>query len=336
MRLIGDFEKEKEAYLISSLLLKEGIQNSYETVVNPSTGKTHYRLWIAEEDAFEKAGQIVAEFQKNPNEIQDLPPAKEIWKITPEPKVQAPPFKITLTNITLLLCVILYLWNGIQEARIAKAKETIAVEDGFTSIQKALLFDYPSHFLQPQFNGFCEMLLNWKATGWQYFAKVPLFQKIAQGQVWRLFTPCLLHRDFLHILFNMAWLWYLGRQIEERSGKWKLFCLFLVIGVISNVVQYLVGGPFFLGFSGIIVGMVGYIWMRQKVAPWEGYPLPRVTVLFIVCFVAVMFLLEFVAFILQLTHVSNLSPNIANTAHIVGGITGLLMGKTSLFSREAA
>ena len=106
------------------------------------------------------------------------------------------------------------------------------------------------------------------------------FEKIRQGEVWRLFTPCLLHFDFLHILFNMAWLWILGKQIEERIHWKKLGLLILIVGIVSNTAQYLVSGPSFLGFSGIVVGMAGFIWMRQRNAPWEGYPLSRIVFCF--------------------------------------------------------
>ncbi len=122
-----------------------------------------------------------------------------------------------------------------------------------------------------------EALPYWRGI-YDYFTQkkqeaTPMFEKIRQGEVWRLFTPCLLHRGFLHILFNMAWLWILGKQIEERAGKLRLLVLIIITAVVSDVTQYLISGPFFLGFSGVVVGMAGFIWMRQRVAPWEGYPL---------------------------------------------------------------
>jgi murein DD-endopeptidase MepM/ murein hydrolase activator NlpD len=55
---------------------------------------------------------------------------------------------------------------------------------------------------------------------------VKLGEKISQGQVWRLFTPCLMHRDFLHILFNMVWVWLLAKQVEERMRKFKMLWQF--------------------------------------------------------------------------------------------------------------
>ena len=101
----------------------------------------------------------------------------------------------------------------------------------------------------------------------------------------------------------------------------------------SNVLQYFMSGPYFLGYSGIVVGMAGFIWMRQRQAPWEGYPLQRMTLMFILLFVVAMFALEFVAFLLQLAHVISFAPNIANTAHVVGGLAGALLGKLKFFRR---
>jgi len=112
--------------------------------------------------------------------------------------------------------------------------------------------------------------------------------------------------------------------------------MMIIIGILANVVQYLMSGPFFLGYSGIVVGMVGFIWMRQRIAPWEGYPLPHATVLFIIFFVAAMFVLEFLSFFLQLLADVKFSPNIANTAHIVGGLLGMGLGKIRLFSRSSS
>jgi GlpG protein len=132
----------------------------------------------------------------------------------------------------------------------------------------------------------------------------------------------------------MAWVWILGRQIEQRLGVFRYLLLSLIIGVISNVVQYIMSGPVFLGYSGIVMGMVGFIWMRQKMAPWEGYPLQPVVVRFIVIYVAALLALELVSVALDFFHVTELYANIANTAHIVGGVTGILLARFPFFSRS--
>ncbi len=161
----------------------------------------------------------------------------------------------------------------------------------------------------------------------------PLFTKIREGEVWRLFTPCLLHAGILHILFNMAWAWLLIKQVEQRLSKWKTLILILLIGIVANFAQYFVSGPYFLGFSGVVVGLVGFIWVRQKIAPWEGYPLQKSTFLFILIFVIAMFALEIFSLVSAAITAKEISANIANTAHIIGGITGALFGRLPFFSR---
>jgi len=163
----------------------------------------------------------------------------------------------------------------------------------------------------------------------------PLFVKIREGEFWRLFTPCLLHSDFLHILFNMIWLWVLGRPIEQRIGLGKTALLTVAAGVSTNTIQYLMSGPFFIGYSGVIMALAGFIWMRERIAPWEGYPLNRTTILFLLLFVGSMLLLSFVSFFFQMFTAVAFAPNIANTAHIAGAIIGAMLGRLSFFSQRA-
>jgi GlpG protein len=108
----------------------------------------------------------------------------------------------------------------------------------------------------------------------------------------------------------------------------------VLLGVISNVAQYLMSGPYFVGFSGIVVGLAVFIWARQQNAPWEGYPLPRSTFLFLLLFVAAMMLLDLLSFLLQLFQLTTLPLTIANTAHVVGGLAGLALGKWNFFSKR--
>ena len=166
-------------------------------------------------------------------------------------------------------------------------------------------------------------------------AEGPMFIKIRKGQVWRFFSPCLLHQNFLHILFNMIWLWTLGRPIEQRIGGFRTLALTLVVGIGSNTVQYLMSGPFFLGYSGIVMGLAGFIWMRERLAPWEGYPLQRTTLIFLIFFVLAIFALQLVSFFLAIFTAIEFSPNIANSAHIAGALFGILLGKLPFFAWKA-
>ncbi|MBI2812597.1 MAG: rhomboid family intramembrane serine protease, partial [Candidatus Melainabacteria bacterium] len=367
MRLIGTFDTEKEAYGFYSFLIKEGIQNIYEPYVDDKTLAKHYRIWVYDEDHLDEAIEWMKQFRENPNDskfqnielpLSAIPPTPDYaeisekedlkWKPVASIKIKKRPSPFTLTNLIIILCGILFLWNDFEEAQIFKDKGPVAVQISLTPMMKTLLFDYPSSYnyieqvldqfpmstykeeknLPPEAVALIEKAegtSSWNGI-YSYFTSKnsapPLFEKIRQGEVWRLFTPCVMHRDFLHILFNMIWVWILCKQIEERLSKAKILLMILIIGVVSNVVQYLMSGPYFLGFSGVIVGMAGFIWVRQKKAPWEGYPLQRSTAIFLLFFVLAMFGLELFTFILQLFSVIKLSPNIANTAHIVGGLVG--------------
>lgn len=160
----------------------------------------------------------------------------------------------------------------------------------------------------------------------------PLFVKIGQGEVWRIFSPALLHLEIIHLLFNMIWLWVLGTQVEGRIGWWRYILVLLIASGVTNVCQYLASGPLFMGMSGVVTTLFGFIWMRQRRAPWEGYQLHRVTVAFIVAFIAAMLIFQLVSFGFEVAGRESIGPPIANTAHIVGLFLGAFLGSFDLFS----
>ncbi len=244
-------------------------------------------------------------------------------------KPHAKSFFMGVTYFFLGLCVLIFLLNWMQEISIAKSQEGKRLVL-ITPIQSLLLYDEPvaliklDQFLQknpidpsttmkdlspeiqgelnalnelPYFRGFYAWFVSRISSKITPLPKGPMFVKIKQGQVWRLFTPCVLHKDLLHILFNMLWLWVLGKQIEMRVPRFRLVLFILIVGIVTNTLQYLMSGPYFLGFSGVIMGMAGFIWMRQKIAPWEGYPLNKSTLLFLLFFVVAMVLLQGVSFL---------------------------------------
>lgn len=136
--------------------------------------------------------------------------------------------------------------------------------------------------------------------------------EILHGQVWRLITPIFIHFGILHLLFNMMWLKDLGTFIERRQSSLYLGALVLIIGALSNVGQFYWGGPSFGGMSGVVYGLLGYMWIRGKFDPASGLSLnPTVVTMMIVWF------------FLCLTGVIG---NVANGAHAVGLVAGMLWG----------
>lgn len=116
---------------------------------------------------------------------------------------------------------------------------------------------------------------------------------LQRGEIWRAVTPALMHGDFIHIIFNMIWLIFLGTRIERREGSALMVTLVLLAAVIPNLLQGLmplnldgsvprpVGDMWlsrFCGFSGVAYALFGFVWMRGA---WKGVPeyiLPTTTV----------------------------------------------------------
>lgn len=99
-------------------------------------------------------------------------------------------------------------------------------------------------------------------------------------QWWRLFTPAFLHFSWLHILFNMLWLRELGSRIERRKGPWFMLVFFLATSGVSNYAQWVAGeGQLFGGMSGVVYGLFGYIWIKSRLFPEEGFSIDQGTVM---------------------------------------------------------
>lgn len=132
-------------------------------------------------------------------------------------------------------------------------------------------------------------------------------------QVWRVFTPSLMHFSAMHILFNLLWWWYLGGKIENKLGVAPLFIILLVAGTLPNIVQYFITGPNFGGLSGVVYAVVGYTWVMGVKRPEAGIGLPPAYIVFMLLWL-----------VLGFTDIFGLS--IANGAHIGGLIVGVIQG----------
>jgi GlpG protein len=146
----------------------------------------------------------------------------------------------------------------------------------------------------------------------------PLAESLALGQYWRLFTPMFIHFGVFHIAFNGLWLWEFGRRIETLTGSFHFLMLMLVIGLISNYCQYLWDGPsLFGGMSGVLYGLLGYIWIRNLIAPSPSLRLPKGIIGFMLIWLAVC-MSGAITFLF--------GAGIANAAHVSGLLAGMALG----------
>jgi membrane associated rhomboid family serine protease len=136
--------------------------------------------------------------------------------------------------------------------------------------------------------------------------------EILSGEIWRLITPIFIHFGIIHILFNSLWLYDLGSAIEQLKGSPHLGMLIGIIGVCSNLAEYYWSGPLFGGMSGVVYGLLGYVWILGRLNPRGPLQLhPQIAIMMMIWFVLCW---------------SGLIGGIANMAHTVGLVSGLLLG----------
>ncbi len=157
---------------------------------------------------------------------------------------------------------------------------------------------------------FLGSILGW---GREIFSQLHFFEQLSSeqffSQPWRLLGPAFFHFSWLHIVFNTMWWWQLGGSIEKVMGKGELIQLFLVSAIVSNLGQFIASGPNFGGLSGVVYAVVGYVWWAGWLAPEKGLQLSKA-------------IIGFLLFWLLLGFADALPVNMANTAHVLGLVSG--------------
>jgi membrane associated rhomboid family serine protease len=75
-----------------------------------------------------------------------------------------------------------------------------------------------------------------------------------------LFTSMFLHGGWLHIIFNMLFLWIFGNNVEDTMGRVKFPIFYLVCGLAASVTQVAIDPMSTvptIGASGAIAGVLG-------------------------------------------------------------------------------
>jgi membrane associated rhomboid family serine protease len=158
-----------------------------------------------------------------------------------------------------------------------------------------------------------------------------------------ILTSMFMHGGWLHIIFNMVFLWIFGNNVEDSMGRVRYAVFYLLAGIVAGLTQVVVSPDSqtpLVGASGAIAGVLG------------GYALlyPRARVLTAV-FVFFVFLVEIPALVMLgiwiflqfLPAVGQLaSPDVGSQggvayfAHIGGFLFGLLAIKLFAQRRSAA
>ncbi len=83
-------------------------------------------------------------------------------------------------------------------------------------------------------------------------------QGLAEGAWWQLVTHQFLHGGLLHLVMNMAGLWFAGRELERVIGTRTFVGLYLVGGIVGGLAQliFVPSTPLLIGASGAVFAVL--------------------------------------------------------------------------------
>lgn len=141
--------------------------------------------------------------------------------------------------------------------------------------------------------------------------------------LYSLVTNLFVHNSPLHLIFNVLALVFLGMSFEEKVGPLRYGIIFLVTGIIANILYALTSNfspGYLIGASGGLFGIMG---AYSRLYPREKFmffpimvPLPIFTWTFLFIIFSILF--HFVPDLCLL-------PDVAHLAHVEGAFAGLLI-----------
>jgi GlpG protein len=291
MRLIGRLDNEMSARTFGDYLFAQGIENQIEFEKGDGWG-----LWIRDEDKLERAAALLLAFRRDPAGSEYRAQAKVAAGLRAERAKEEAAYQKRLRDRRHLFRPLTAYGFGVATYGLIVISVLVCILSSFGNNTQPIsgLF-ITSYATEP--------------------GQIPALPEVRHGEVWRLLTPIFIHFGPWHILFNMLCLRDLGSMIEARQGSWRLGLLVLVLGVCSNLAQFYMSGPDFGGMSGVVYGLLGYIWIRGKLDPGSGLYLHPTTVWVMIAWFVLCF--------------SGALGHIANTAHAVGLGLGMLWGYLS-------
>jgi len=154
------------------------------------------------------------------------------------------------------------------------------------------------------------------------FALWPTTDPYERFELWQLLTYGFLHRDVMHIAFNLFALWMFGSDLERLMGTQRFLIYFFVCVVGAALVQLLVskfqGGIYpTVGASGGVFGIL--------LAYGLSFPNRTVMLIFPPIPMKAKYFVLFYGLLELYLGVSGNAPGVANFAHLGGMLFGFML-----------
>ncbi|WP_425615444.1 rhomboid family intramembrane serine protease [Anatilimnocola sp. NA78] len=318
MRQLTTFKDEATAEKFAAWLITQKVDAHAEQEGDA------WALWVREEDHLQKARTELATFQADPNNARYSSAPREAAKLRQqefEKRERAQRNTIEMsgrwgkggtlprsTPITLFLIGASVLVAVLTSMGTSKDLRVIG---------------------QLQFSG--GRLHSFRdADGELRIPLVPVWQSVQSGEVWRLVTPIFLHFGIMHLVFNMMWCYDLGGQVEANLKSWRFVILVLVIAILSNITEVVLGSMLrgsdfprsgsFGGMSGVNYGLFGFIYIRAAVLRQSDYILRPGTALIMFVWLFLCIAADFLP-----QSLAGALGSVANGAHVGGLLVGMAL-----------
>ncbi len=298
MRELATFVEQAAANQLANILNAKGI----ETRVDESKDSS-WRLWVIDDGDVTTAKSLADEFADDPSGERwaELEKKGRTQNESASKKVKAKDSRAQVASNSANSMLPSWL-RGIGRVTLG----LMVVSIGFGAISSlGNNAAMTSHFTIASFTTKGEMVY-WYGLS-----------DLENGQLWRVFTPMLIHFGLVHLLFNMLWLKDLGSMIEREKKVWFLPLMVLVVSGISNVGQYYWPpmSPTFGGMSGVVYGLLGYVWMCGRFNPKARFAIPQTMMIWMMAWLVICF--------------TGVVGPVANGAHVVGLAVGAIWGYLS-------
>jgi membrane associated rhomboid family serine protease len=136
--------------------------------------------------------------------------------------------------------------------------------------------------------------------------------------LWQLVTYIFLHGGFMHILFNLFFLWMFGGELERTWGRTEFFRFFFICGIGAGICSVIVspGSDIpIIGASGAIYGILmayGLLFPRRVILIWGILPIEA------------RYLVMILGGIAFLSSLGQSGGGVAHVAHLGGMLVGYL------------
>lgn len=270
-------------------------------------------LWIRDDDHRAKAKEILARFLSEPDAPEFVEAEREATRIAEEQIRREASRRRRTVDLR-------DRWNGVwyktYPATVIMICLSVVVAFATTDLEQqagwSLCNKKDSRLLPLLYIQEPSVTVDFAGFRLELPGKVDMLETIRSGQIWRFVSPIFLHFSILHIFFNMSIFRDLGFVVEFVKGTRRFLAIVLIIAVISNITQLLWSGPRFGGMSGVIYGLIGYLWIKGRLQPEQGLGLSPNQIVWSVLFL--------------LLCIGGAIPNVANACHIAGLATGIVIG----------